>query len=355
MPEGAPNAWAPYDRFRDCSQEICTVYCPQWCYYFFPPPPPFDDSGTTISPLIIAVITILVSAFLLVSYYLISKRWRRRRRGGDQNPSPEFESNRDQMNQDPWQVSSTGLDEALIKSITVCKYKKGDGVVEGTECAVCLNEFRDDESLRLLPKCNHAFHVACIDTWLKSHSNCPLCRSNLAAANPLPLPAPISQSSSTLNINSVVVQHQGDLIMVVDDEEMGHQDEVVVTLVNDVTAKNAGQASSNEIGAVGFQQFRRSISLDSLSSQGHLLVADILSVKEDDEDSQITQFPVENGSWKGVQGENSMGDERNGVFDSIRSPFAVKRSNSTGRFIFTRHDKGKNSIIPLEYSDSSCV
>ena len=47
------------------------------------------------------------------------------------------------------------------------------------ECAVCLNEFRDDEALRLIPKCNHVFHSRCVDVWLSSHSTCPVCRDNL--------------------------------------------------------------------------------------------------------------------------------------------------------------------------------
>jgi hypothetical protein len=44
---------------------------------------------------------------------------------------------------------------------------------------VCLGEFSDGELLRLLPKCGHAFHVPCIDTWLRAHVNCPLCRSDV--------------------------------------------------------------------------------------------------------------------------------------------------------------------------------
>ncbi|KAM0917154.1 hypothetical protein ACQ4PT_009706 [Festuca glaucescens] len=36
------------------------------------------------------------------------------------------------------------------------------------DCAVCLCEFTDDDHLRLLPPCCHAFHVVCIDTWLAS-------------------------------------------------------------------------------------------------------------------------------------------------------------------------------------------
>lgn len=45
-----------------------------------------------------------------------------------------------------------------------------------TECVICLSEFAPGERLRMLPKCNHGFHVHCIDTWLRSHSSCPKCR-----------------------------------------------------------------------------------------------------------------------------------------------------------------------------------
>ena len=54
--------------------------------------------------------------------------------------------------------------------------KIGKGALE---CAVCLNEFEDDERLRLIPKCDHVFHPECIDAWLASHTTCPVCRANL--------------------------------------------------------------------------------------------------------------------------------------------------------------------------------
>ncbi|KAL6982876.1 RING-H2 finger protein atl52 [Sarracenia purpurea var. burkii] len=82
------------------------------------------------------------------------------------------------------------VNEALIKSIRVFTYKKEGGLIEGTDCSVCLSEFEEDDNLRLLPKCTHAFHVICIDTWLKSHSNCPLCRANVIFVNSSPLPLP---------------------------------------------------------------------------------------------------------------------------------------------------------------------
>ncbi|CAK9138957.1 unnamed protein product [Ilex paraguariensis] len=48
---------------------------------------------------------------------------------------------------------------------------------ETLECAVCLSEFEENEKGRLLPKCNHSFHVDCIDMWFHAHSTCPICRS----------------------------------------------------------------------------------------------------------------------------------------------------------------------------------
>ncbi|CAL9778381.1 unnamed protein product [Musa acuminata subsp. burmannicoides] len=54
---------------------------------------------------------------------------------------------------------------------------KGLKVGKGTlECAVCLNDFKDDEELRLLP---HVFHFDCIDAWLASYVTCPICHANL--------------------------------------------------------------------------------------------------------------------------------------------------------------------------------
>jgi len=76
-----------------------------------------------------------------------------------------------------WFIRTVGLQRSVIDSITVFKYKKDEGLVDGTECSVCLGEFQEEESLRILPKCSHAFHIPCIDTWLSSHKNCPMCRA----------------------------------------------------------------------------------------------------------------------------------------------------------------------------------
>ncbi|XP_062094274.1 RING-H2 finger protein ATL43 [Humulus lupulus] len=71
---------------------------------------------------------------------------------------------------------NSGIDRAVVESLPVFRFGSLMGHKDGLECAVCLNRFESSEVLRLLPKCKHAFHVECVDTWLDAHSTCPLCR-----------------------------------------------------------------------------------------------------------------------------------------------------------------------------------
>ncbi|XP_015936301.3 RING-H2 finger protein ATL40-like [Arachis duranensis] len=74
---------------------------------------------------------------------------------------------------------NTGLDPNVIASLPtfIYKRKKREEEDEDGECAVCLSGVEDEQEVRLLPNCKHSFHVACIDTWLASHSTCPICRT----------------------------------------------------------------------------------------------------------------------------------------------------------------------------------
>ncbi|GLT69180.1 hypothetical protein SLA2020_413520 [Shorea laevis] len=86
-------------------------------------------------------------------------------------------------------LAATGLKKRDLRQIPVAVY--GSGVnIKATECPICLGEFEDGEKVRVLPKCNHGFHVRCIDKWLLSHSSCPNCRHSL-------LEHPTSSTSGT--------------------------------------------------------------------------------------------------------------------------------------------------------------
>lgn len=55
----------------------------------------------------------------------------------------------------------------------------GKDLVMGSDCAVCLDEIESDQPARIVPGCNHGFHLQCADTWLSKNPVCPICRAKL--------------------------------------------------------------------------------------------------------------------------------------------------------------------------------
>ncbi|KAL9351671.1 hypothetical protein Peur_054351 [Populus x canadensis] len=62
-----------------------------------------------------------------------------------------------------------------------------------------LSGFEEGEELRTLPECLHSYHVACIDMWFYSHSNCPICRTDAT-------PSQVFPNARVLKINGGVLQ-----------------------------------------------------------------------------------------------------------------------------------------------------
>ncbi|KAK9287272.1 hypothetical protein L1049_015685 [Liquidambar formosana] len=171
-------------------------------------PPPLHQSPSKLpvdfSPPLIAMVVVVATAFLIITYsrfisrHLLKpflhrlRRYRHRRRrrrsfipssAGDIE-SPTYSSAFEQS--DGFRVFSPyGLDEAVIKTIPLSVYttkkpiNKNGLIGESRDCAVCLLEFEENDYVRTLPVCSHAFHVDCIDIWLRTHANCPLCRAGV--------------------------------------------------------------------------------------------------------------------------------------------------------------------------------
>lgn len=74
-------------------------------------------------------------------------------------------------------TESCGLEAIVIDKLPICLHH--GSVDEEVQCSVCLSAFQDQEKVKILPGCNHAYHPDCIDKWLHTHSSCPLCRSSL--------------------------------------------------------------------------------------------------------------------------------------------------------------------------------
>ena len=47
-------------------------------------------------------------------------------------------------------------------------------------CTICLVDFNDGETVRILPcDSDHIFHAACVQPWITMHGQCPVCRENI--------------------------------------------------------------------------------------------------------------------------------------------------------------------------------
>ncbi|KAK7391976.1 hypothetical protein VNO78_20401 [Psophocarpus tetragonolobus] len=127
------------------------------------------------SPSMAIIIVILIAALFLMGFFSIYIRH------CSDSPSASIRNIAGAAGRS--RRASRGLDPAVIDTFPTLEYstvkihKLGKGTLE---CAVCLNEFEDTETLRLIPKCDHVFHPDCIDEWLASHTTCPVCRANLA-------------------------------------------------------------------------------------------------------------------------------------------------------------------------------
>lgn len=171
----------------------CLPFCPSFCHVGgsslspsqspalspYALPPSRDPNSPLSLPLKISLVFI-VSSFIytLYKFYI----WHKSRR--PRVPLSENQETRDLidlavLDHPIWYIRTTGLQTSVINGIKVVKYDKSDGVIDGTDCTVCMSEFEGGDVLRLLPNCKHAFHISCIDTWLQSHTNCPLCRARV--------------------------------------------------------------------------------------------------------------------------------------------------------------------------------
>ncbi|KAK4378993.1 hypothetical protein RND71_000855 [Anisodus tanguticus] len=120
-------------------------------------------------------------------------------------------------------AAARGIDASVIETFPTFTYAevKDHQIGKGAlECAVCLNEFEDDEMLRLIPKCDHVFHPECIDAWLQSHDTCPVCRANL---NPQPGEPPVQVPQLIQAEPATEQQNDQVSIHIVSDEEQRQQ------------------------------------------------------------------------------------------------------------------------------------
>ncbi|GAA0169130.1 ubiquitin-protein ligase [Lithospermum erythrorhizon] len=149
------------------------------------PPPTMNNVQSNVfnlnnmvSPSVLLIIIILAIIFFISGLLHLLVRFLLRPPARDPDELDSVTALQGQLQQ-LFHLHDSGVDQSFIDTLPVFTYKAIIGVKDPFDCAVCLCEFEAEDKLRLLPKCSHAFHMECIDTWLLSHSTCPLCRACL--------------------------------------------------------------------------------------------------------------------------------------------------------------------------------
>lgn len=132
-------------------------------------------------------------------------------------------------------AASRGLASEVLETFPTFAYATVKGLKIGKgalECAVCLNEFEDEETLRLIPKCDHVFHAECIDAWLENHVTCPVCRSDL-------VPKPGESTEAESQVDSGAAEGADNQTTAPVDESNTH---VTIPIADDVVDQTAQPA-----------------------------------------------------------------------------------------------------------------
>ncbi|RYQ93338.1 hypothetical protein Ahy_B09g099610 [Arachis hypogaea] len=68
-----------------------------------------------------------------------------------------------------------------ISSLPVARFQDLQCLREDDDetCSICLVEFEDEDAVSKLRRCNHIFHLNCIQQWIERNQfSCPLCSSS---------------------------------------------------------------------------------------------------------------------------------------------------------------------------------
>lgn len=148
-----------------------------------PSSPPISPKSN-LPMLYYGLVVVGTAAIVLAIYNLIVIRWCTQQRHAD-------DSRLRPARLEDIIIASQSFENQNRNLLSSFKYKKesSDNMEESSqepgtgsreyECAVCLSVFEDGEEVRQLPRCNHSFHAPCIDMWLYSHFDCPLCRASV--------------------------------------------------------------------------------------------------------------------------------------------------------------------------------
>ena len=81
---------------------------------------------------------------------------------------------------EPVSITPTAQQIAAASTVsTVGPQGTAQGTAQENTCAVCQDVMSQGSEIRTLNRCEHTFHIGCIDTWFRRNVVCPMCRHDI--------------------------------------------------------------------------------------------------------------------------------------------------------------------------------
>ncbi|KAI3509855.1 hypothetical protein L1887_25378 [Cichorium endivia] len=86
------------------------------------------------------------------------------------------------------EIRPVNLDRQVVAGHSI--YDIGDVVKEqiydnstckNNNCVICIEKFKEKETIKVVVSCQHSFHAHCINDWLRVNRSCPICRKPIAS------------------------------------------------------------------------------------------------------------------------------------------------------------------------------
>ena len=137
-----------------------------------------------LTQMIVPTIQFAIWTFLKMSYYYAAIKQKGIMRlklnqmvGELYSPGCNFQEISETLTNEFFEIPQKDIEINQIKN----KFSK---IVEKDEtyktgCSICYCSFKKDELMTSLPICQHNYHYECIELWLRSQTQCPICKAKI--------------------------------------------------------------------------------------------------------------------------------------------------------------------------------
>ncbi|CDW85286.1 ring finger protein [Stylonychia lemnae] len=115
-------------------------------------------------PILVAILFLVILCVGICLFILDMRRRNRFRR---------FQDDEEVFDQQQIEV----IVETYMQMLDYQQYNKVEA--KYNDCAICLKDFEQGESLSQIPNCEHIFHESCLRKWFRQLQICPMCRGNI--------------------------------------------------------------------------------------------------------------------------------------------------------------------------------